>query len=57
MEKLTKDEKDYIINILEKQLKKVKEYESIPDDYFTDFAVEVKIDQFLTNLIKKIKGL
>ncbi len=52
---LTKLEKEYLLELLNKELQVVKSLENTPDEYFATFAAEVKWEQFLNALIEKIK--
>lgn len=54
---LEKNEKEYLLHILNEQLKQVKDLEKQPDDYFQSFAQEIDIHQFLNTLIDKVKKL
>lgn len=53
---LSKDEKEYLLHLLDKQLEQIKDFEKQPDDYFESFAQEVSVHEFLNNLIEKIKN-
>jgi len=54
---ITREERDYLLNILKHQLNDIKKFEKSPDPQFSTFADEVKIDAFLENLIEKVKKL
>ncbi len=53
--KLSKNEKDLLIDLLKSHLDEIKELESSPDDYFLQFAGEVKYDRFIQGIIDKLK--
>ncbi|MFH2028718.1 MAG: hypothetical protein ABIJ08_06260 [Nanoarchaeota archaeon] len=52
---LTKDEKETIRFLIEKQLKEVENEEVLRDVSPKFLAADVKYDEFLKNLLKKIK--
>jgi hypothetical protein len=51
---LTSKEKKLIVVLLKKNLDEVKKNEKLPNEYFADLGTEIKYDQFLTNIIKKL---
>ncbi len=52
---LTNDEKKVIINVLEKHLEEVKETEKLQNMDISFLAAEVKYEDFIKGIIKKLK--
>jgi hypothetical protein len=51
---LTSQEKKLIVSLIKKHLDEVKKNEELPKDYVAELGIELKYDEFLSNIIKKL---
>lgn len=51
----TKDEKEVLKNLINKQLKEIEQAEALPDQSFDSLGTEIKYDIFLSNILKKLE--
>jgi len=55
MIQLNELDKKVIISILEKQIQRLDELEDLPTNILENFATDVKYEEILKNIIKKLK--